>query len=84
MPIGKFEPPHAIRILRRIRQTLRSGDTLLFGTDFVLDSWLGSNPIRLPASLSMRIGPTGACLITAQLTTTVSHDPAVRELLNLS
>jgi L-histidine Nalpha-methyltransferase len=32
--IGNFEPPHAIRILRRIRQTLRSGDSLLLGADY--------------------------------------------------
>ncbi|MGD0929258.1 MAG: L-histidine N(alpha)-methyltransferase [Candidatus Korobacteraceae bacterium] len=32
--IGNFEPHHAIRMLRRIRQTLRSGDALLLGADF--------------------------------------------------
>ncbi|HEY1732186.1 MAG TPA: L-histidine N(alpha)-methyltransferase [Terriglobales bacterium] len=32
--IGNFEPPQAIRMLRRIRQTLRSGDALLLGADF--------------------------------------------------
>jgi len=32
--IGNFEPPQAIRLLRRIRQTLRSGDALLLGADF--------------------------------------------------
>ncbi len=32
--IGNFEPPEAIRILRRIRRTLRSGDALLLGADF--------------------------------------------------
>jgi L-histidine N-alpha-methyltransferase len=32
--IGNFEPPHAVRILRRIRQTLRSGDALLLGADY--------------------------------------------------
>src|ERR1700757_5114596 len=32
--IGNFEPPHAIRILRRIRQTLRTGDALLLGADY--------------------------------------------------
>ncbi len=32
--IGNFEPPHAVRILRRIRQALRPGDALLLGADF--------------------------------------------------
>jgi dimethylhistidine N-methyltransferase len=32
--IGNFEPQEAIRILRRIRRTLRSGDALLLGADF--------------------------------------------------
>ncbi len=32
--IGNFEPAEAIRILRRIRRTLRSGDALLLGADF--------------------------------------------------
>lgn len=32
--IGNFEPPQAIRILRRIRQTLRTGDALLLGADY--------------------------------------------------
>src|SRR5579883_820142 len=32
--IGNFEPPEAIRLLRRIRQTLRPGDALLLGADF--------------------------------------------------
>jgi L-histidine Nalpha-methyltransferase len=32
--IGNFEPPHAVRILRRIRQMLRPGDALLLGADF--------------------------------------------------
>ena len=32
--IGNFEPDEAIRILRRIRRTLRSGDALLLGADF--------------------------------------------------
>ncbi|HTV66656.1 MAG TPA: L-histidine N(alpha)-methyltransferase [Bryocella sp.] len=32
--IGNFEPPRAIRILRRIRQTLRPGDALLLGADY--------------------------------------------------
>jgi L-histidine Nalpha-methyltransferase len=32
--IGNFEPPEAIRILRRIRRMLRSGDALLLGADF--------------------------------------------------
>ncbi len=36
--IGNFEPPQAIRVLRRIRQTLRSGDTLLLGADFAKSS----------------------------------------------
>jgi len=36
--IGNFEPPQAIRILRRIRQTLRSGDALLLGADFAKSS----------------------------------------------
>ncbi len=42
--IGNFEPPHAIRILRRIRQTLRPGDALLLGADFAK-----SPKILLPA-----------------------------------
>ena len=32
--IGNFEPPQAIRILRRVRQTLRPGDALLLGADY--------------------------------------------------
>ena len=32
--IGNFEPDEAIRILRRIRRTLRPGDALLLGADF--------------------------------------------------
>ncbi len=36
--IGNFEPPQAIRILRRIRQTLRSGDALLLGADYAKQS----------------------------------------------
>src|SRR5579863_6480016 len=36
--IGNFEPPQAIRVLRRIRQTLRSGDALLLGADFAKSS----------------------------------------------
>ncbi len=42
--IGNFEPPQAIRMLRRIRQTLRSGDALLLGADFAK-----SSKILLPA-----------------------------------
>jgi len=42
--IGNFEPPHAIRILRRIRQTLRAGDALLLGADYAK-----SPKILLPA-----------------------------------
>ncbi|HZP21881.1 MAG TPA: L-histidine N(alpha)-methyltransferase [Terriglobales bacterium] len=42
--IGNFEPPHAVRILRRIRQTLRSGDALLVGADYAK-----SPKILLPA-----------------------------------
>lgn len=42
--IGNFEPPHAVRILRRIRQTLRAGDALLVGADFAK-----SPKILLPA-----------------------------------
>ncbi len=42
--IGNFEPPHAIRILRRIRQTLRPGDALLLGADYSK-----SSKILLPA-----------------------------------
>ena len=36
--IGNFEPPQAIRVLRRIRQTLRPGDALLIGADFAKSS----------------------------------------------
>src|SRR5580704_17742403 len=32
--IGNCDPDEAIRLLRRIRRTLRSGDTLLLGADF--------------------------------------------------
>src|SRR5271165_2197267 len=32
--IGNFEPPDAVRLLRRVRQTLRAGDALLLGADF--------------------------------------------------
>ena len=42
--IGNFEPPEAVRLLRRIRQTLRSGDALLLGADFAK-----SPKILLPA-----------------------------------
>ena len=42
--IGNFEPPEAVRILRRIRQTLRAGDALLLGADFAK-----SSKILLPA-----------------------------------
>jgi dimethylhistidine N-methyltransferase len=42
--IGNFELPQAIRLLRRIRQTLRSGDALLLGADFAK-----STKILLPA-----------------------------------
>ena len=42
--IGNFEPPHAIRVLRRIRQTLRPGDALLLGADYAK-----SSKILLPA-----------------------------------
>ena len=42
--IGNFEPPHAVRILRRIRQALRPGDALLLGADFAK-----SPKILLPA-----------------------------------
>jgi L-histidine N-alpha-methyltransferase len=36
--IGNFEPLQAIRVLRRIRQTMRSGDALLLGADFAKSS----------------------------------------------
>jgi dimethylhistidine N-methyltransferase len=36
--IGNFEPDEAVRILRRIRRTLRSGDALLLGADFAKSS----------------------------------------------
>ncbi len=42
--IGNFEPPQAIRILRRIGQTLRAGDALLLGADYAK-----SPKILLPA-----------------------------------
>ncbi len=38
--IGNFEPPDAVRILRRIRQTLWAGDALLLGADFAKSSKL--------------------------------------------
>ena len=36
--IGNFEPDEAVRILRRIRRTLRSGDALVLGADFAKSS----------------------------------------------
>ncbi len=42
--IGNFEPPHAVRMLRRIRQTLRPGDAFLLGADYAK-----SPKILLPA-----------------------------------
>jgi L-histidine N-alpha-methyltransferase len=42
--IGNFEPADAIRLLRRLRQTMRSGDALLLGADFAK-----SPKILLPA-----------------------------------
>ncbi len=42
--IGNFEPADAIRLLRRLRQTLRAGDALLLGADFAK-----SPKILLPA-----------------------------------
>jgi dimethylhistidine N-methyltransferase len=42
--IGNFEPPDSVRLLRRIRQTLRAGDALLLGADFAK-----SPKILLPA-----------------------------------
>jgi dimethylhistidine N-methyltransferase len=36
--IGNFEPDEAIRVLRRIRRSLRSGDALLLGADFAKSS----------------------------------------------
>lgn len=32
--IGNFEPDNSIRVLRRVRRTLRAGDALLLGADF--------------------------------------------------
>ncbi len=42
--IGNFEPDEAVRMLRRIRRTLRAGDALLLGADFAK-----SPKILLPA-----------------------------------
>ena len=42
--IGNFEPDEAIRLLRRVRYSLRPGDSLLLGTDFAK-----STRILLPA-----------------------------------
>jgi len=42
--IGNFEPDEAVRILRRIRRTLRPGDALLLGADYAK-----STKILLPA-----------------------------------
>ena len=42
--IGNFEPDRSIRVLRRIRQSLRPGDALLLGADFAK-----SSKILLPA-----------------------------------
>ncbi len=36
--IGNFEPDDSVRLLRRIRRTLRSGDALLLGADFAKSS----------------------------------------------
>jgi L-histidine Nalpha-methyltransferase len=32
--IGNFEPDNSVRVLRRVRRTLRTGDALLLGADF--------------------------------------------------
>src|SRR5271169_2040607 len=42
--IGNFEPDQSVRVLRRIRRTLRTGDALLLGADFAKNS-----KILLPA-----------------------------------
>ncbi len=42
--IGNFEPDNSIRVLRRVRRTLRAGDALLLGADFAK-----SPKILLPA-----------------------------------
>src|SRR5271165_4818991 len=42
--IGNFEPDESVRMLRRIRRSLRSGDALLLGTDMVK-----SEKVLLPA-----------------------------------
>jgi len=42
--IGNFEPDESVRVLRRIRRTLRASDALLLGTDFAK-----SPKILLPA-----------------------------------
>src|SRR5271167_4947906 len=42
--IGNFEPDESVRVLRRIRRSLRAGDALLLGTDFAK-----SPKILLPA-----------------------------------
>ncbi len=36
--IGNFEPDESVRLLRRIRRTLRAGDALLLGADFAKSS----------------------------------------------
>ena len=36
--IGNFEPDESVRVLRRIRRTLRAGDALLLGADFAKSS----------------------------------------------
>jgi dimethylhistidine N-methyltransferase len=36
--IGNFEPDESVRVLRRIRRTLRTGDALLLGADFAKSS----------------------------------------------
>ena len=52
--IGNFEPDESVRILRRIRRTLRSGDALLLGADFA------KSPKILVPAYDDRQGVTGA------------------------
>jgi dimethylhistidine N-methyltransferase len=52
--IGNFDPPQALRLVRAIREALRSSDALLLGTD------LKKDPAMLEAAYDDAIGLTAA------------------------
>lgn len=52
--IGNFDPPQALRLVRAIREALRTGDALLLGTD------LKKDPAVLEAAYDDAIGLTAA------------------------